>query len=122
VKAREQVSEPETQEETQKEASMKLRSLFYALAVFLSLSASAVGRAQEGPTKGQLGYGFEPGLVAGKDFVADQLIVILKEGGRVQGLVQAAVATGGTVLKEIEGTAVLVGFGSEERLWQPWAR
>ena len=45
--------------------------------------------------------------------MADQLIVVLKEGGSVQGLVQAAAAMGGTVLKEIEGTAVLVGFGSE---------
>lgn len=90
---------------------MKSRSLFYAFAVFLSLSASAVLGAQAGPIKGKLGYGFEPGLTAGKDFVAGQLIVGLKDGMSINGLAQAA--AGGKVVKEIAGTAVLLAFDSE---------
>src|SRR5439155_12712749 len=92
---------------------MRRRSLFHALAVLLALSATAGVRAQEDLAKGKLGYGFAPGLVAGKDFVAGQLIVSFKEGMSIEGLAQAAVATGGKVVNEIADTAVLLEFASE---------
>lgn len=66
---------------------------------------------------GELGYGFEPGLVAGKDFVAGQVIVGYREGADTRGLVAAAQASGGRVQKTIPGpgSAVLLDFGSEEK-------
>jgi hypothetical protein len=69
-------------------------------------------RAAEPFTK-KLGYGFAPGLVAGKDYVAGQLIIGLKEGMTTQALRQTAAIVGGKVSKEIHGTAVLVEFPSE---------
>ena len=64
---------------------------------------------------GELGYGFKPGLVAGKDFVEGQIIVGYREGASTQAVVAAARALGGTVKKEIpgSGSAVLLNFGSE---------
>ena len=66
---------------------------------------------------GELGYGFKPGLVAGKDFVAGQVIVGYREGADTKGLVAAARASGGIVQKTIPGPggAVLLDFGSEEK-------
>ena len=87
---------------------MQRKSLCYALAIFLTLSASAVGRAQDGLTKGKLGYGFAPGLTAGKDFVAGQLIVGLKDGMSISSVAQAAAAAGGKIAKTIDGTAMLL--------------
>lgn len=67
--------------------------------------------------KGKLGYGFAPGLVPGKDFVAGQLIVGLKEGMSTRGLQnlkQTATAMQGTVVREIQGSAFLLEFASEQ--------
>jgi hypothetical protein len=63
--------------------------------------------------KNKLGYGFEKGLVAGKDYVSGQLIVGIKEGMDIQGISQAAQASGGTVVKSIKG-AILLDFTSEQ--------
>ena len=70
--------------------------------------------AADGPVvgKGKLGFGFEPGLVAGKDFVTGQLIVGLQEGAGIAA-VQAA-AKGARVAKEIKGQALLLEFGSDD--------
>ena len=87
---------------------MRPKSWCYALAIFLTLSVSAMVRAQEGPTKGKLGYGFAPGLRAGKDFVAGQLIVGLKDGMSINSVARAATAVGGKVAKTIDGTAMLL--------------
>ena len=51
--------------------------------------------------------------MAGKDYVAGQLIVGLKEGMQTQGATQAARALGGQVVKWIDGKAVLFAFASE---------
>src|SRR3989442_15759647 len=94
---------------------MRRRSLFHALAVLLALSATAGVRAQENLAKGKLGYGFAPGLVAGKDFVAGQLIVSFKEGMSIEGLAQAAVATGGEGVKGINHIRPRRGGGFQKR-------
>jgi subtilisin family serine protease len=63
--------------------------------------------------KGKLGYGFEKGLVAGKDYVSGQLIVGIEEGTSIQGVSQAAWESGGNVAKKIR-KAVLLQFSSEK--------
>jgi len=60
-----------------------------------------------------MGYGFAPGLVAGKDFVAGQLVVGIQEGMGIQELKQGITASGVQISKEIEG-ALLLQFASEE--------
>lgn len=62
--------------------------------------------------KGKLGFGFESGLVAGKDFIAGQLIVGLREGMAADGAKAAAAAAGAPVVKEMDG-AILLQFASE---------
>ena len=64
---------------------------------------------------GGLGFGFAPGLVAGQDFVAGQLIVGYKAGAPTAAAVSAAQAAGGKVSKTISGAgaAVLIDFGSD---------
>jgi thermitase len=71
--------------------------------------------AAEGPpvAKGKLGFGFAPGLVAGKDFVAGQLIVGMQEGATIQAVRSAAAAQRGRVAKEIAGQALLLEFDAE---------
>lgn len=92
---------------------MRRRHLIGALMV-LAILGSSIAVAADAVTKGgRLGYGFVPGLVAGEDYVAGQLIVGLKEGMQTQGATQAARALGGWVVKEIDGTAVLFAFASE---------
>jgi subtilisin family serine protease len=63
--------------------------------------------------KGKLGYGFEPGLVAGKDYVAGQLIVGMKKGMSIQGIMDSAPALGAVTVKKMKG-AVLLEFPSEQ--------
>src|SRR4030043_1205766 len=63
--------------------------------------------------KSKLGYGFEKGLIAGKDYVSGQLIVGIKEGVGIQDISQAAQASGGKVAKSIKG-AILLDFTSEQ--------
>ena len=72
--------------------------------------------AADGPPvgKGKLGFGFEPGLVPGTDFVAGQLIVGMQEGAGIQAVRSAAVAQRGRVAKEISGQALLLEFDTEQ--------
>ena len=77
-----------------------------------TLAAEPITKAAEPITK-KLGYGFAPGLVAGKDYVAGQLIIGVKEGMTTQALHQTVATLGGRVSKEIHGTAVLMEFPSE---------
>ena len=51
--------------------------------------------------------------MAGKDYVAGQLIVGIKEGMSTQAVHQAVTTQGGQVSKQIHGTALLVEFPSE---------
>ena len=88
---------------------MSKKTLFCALAVILVLFCGSLAMGADK----KLGYGFEPGLVAGKDFVAGQLIVGLNEGMSADGVKQAVAAAGVPVVKEIEG-AILLQFASEE--------
>jgi subtilisin family serine protease len=71
--------------------------------------------AADGPPlgKGKLGFGFAPGLVAGKDFVAGQLIVGMQEGAVIQAVRSAAVGQRAQVAKEIPGQALLLQFDTE---------
>jgi subtilisin family serine protease len=81
--------------------------------IFLfGFGSSAAVTAGELP-KGKLGYGFEKGLVAGKDYVSGQLIVGIEEGTSIQGISQAARASGGNVAKNIK-KAILLQFTSEK--------
>lgn len=66
---------------------------------------------------GELGFGFKPGLVAGKDFVAGQLIVGRREGAETQAVVGAAQAAGGVVKSTVsgQGSAMLLDFGTEKK-------
>lgn len=93
------------------------KKILYALAASLALLCinpiNAIGDQISPPPSNKLGYGFEPGLVAGKDYAAGQLIVGLKEGVSTQSVAQAASALGGRVAKQIEGTALLLQFSSE---------
>ena len=92
---------------------MKRPSVFVTLTALLFMFAGpAVIMAGELP-KDKLGYGFEQGPVAGKDYVSGQLIVGVKESVSIQGISQAAQTSGGKVLKNIEG-AVLLEFPSEQ--------
>lgn len=92
---------------------MKRPSVFVTLIALLFIFGSlTVIMAGELP-ENKLGYGFEGGLVAGKDYVSGQLIVGVTESMSIQGLSHAAQASGGKVLKNIDG-AVLLEFPSEQ--------
>nr|MBZ4193931.1 S8 family serine peptidase [Candidatus Contendobacter sp.] len=64
---------------------------------------------------GELGYGFAPGLTAGTDYVAGQLIVGYQDDAAPDELLKAAQATGWTVQKTLPGPgeAALLSFESE---------
>ena len=94
-------------------SSRKMKSLSVAVVALSLLLGSVVWAQGIMPPSPKLGYGFAPGLVAGKDFVANQLIVSYSDKGRAAGLAMAAQALGGRVVKEIEGSAMLLNFGSE---------
>jgi hypothetical protein len=96
---------------------MKATSIVLLSILCLTLAAWSADGAVTGPpppaAKGKLGFGFEPGLVAGKDFVEGQLIVGVQDGMSTQAVRAAAVAERGRVAKEIAGQALLVDFDSE---------
>jgi hypothetical protein len=96
---------------------MRGTSIVLLSIVCLTSAAWSADEAVLGPTppagKGKLGFGFEPGLVPGKDFVEGQLIVGVQDGMSAQAVRSAAVAQGGRVAKEIAGQALLVEFDSE---------
>lgn len=67
--------------------------------------------------KSKLGYGFAPGLVSGRDYVAGQLIVGFKAGVGLHATVdvlRVASASQGRMAKEIAGQALLLEFPSEQ--------
>jgi hypothetical protein len=67
----------------------------------------------------KLGYGFQPGLVPGKDFFKGQLIVVLKKDANAQDvdrIIRTATVWGGRVVNEINGESLLLEFPSEEAL------
>lgn len=93
---------------------MRSRHVLLVLPLLVCLAGSRPTLAAEVVTK-KLGYGFAPGLVAGKDYVAGQLIVGLKEGMSTQATHQTITTLGGRVSKQIHGTALLVAFPSEAK-------
>ena len=95
---------------------MKTKMIGKAMAaglMLLSINTGCVAGAQAPSSSKKLGYGFEPGLVSGKDYAAGQLIVGFREGADTQNIVQAASALGGQVAGEIQGSALLLQFTSE---------
>lgn len=88
--------------------NLSLKTLSFAI-----LASSLLGRTPA--WAGELGYGFKPDLVPGKDFVEGQIIVGYREGASTQALATAAWALGGTVKKQILDShgALLLNFGSE---------
>ncbi len=64
---------------------------------------------------GELGYGFTPGLTAGTDYVAGQVIVGYQDDAASDKLLKAAQTAGGAVVKTLSGAerAVLLSFESE---------
>lgn len=62
---------------------------------------------------GKLGFGFKPGLVAGKDYVAGQLIIGIGEGMKAAGVAAAVRNLRGRVVRQIEG-ALLIKLPSDE--------
>jgi len=91
----------------------KVIFLLVALTVLICFIGSSTAIMAGELPKSKLGYGFEKGLVAGKDYVSGQLIVGIIEGVYMQGISQAAQASGGTVVKNITG-AILLDFTSEQ--------
>ncbi|HXG22241.1 MAG TPA: S8 family serine peptidase [Methylomirabilota bacterium] len=92
---------------------MRLKRVLWVLPFVVGLASTHITSAVAGPISKKLGYGFAPGLVAGKDYIAGQLIVGLKEGGSATTVRQAATRKGGRVNREIRGAALLVEFPSE---------
>lgn len=96
----------------------------FAVFMMLYLGSVTSATAQQetsslGVGKDKRGYGFTPGLVPGQDFVVGQLIVGLKEGVSIRGIQsvrQTAIAARGTVVREIAGSTLLLGFASEREV------
>lgn len=86
-------------------------SVMFVLSMVLFYS---IGAMADETQKKKLGYGFEPGLVAGKDYVAGQLIVGFKEGMSTQVIFKVANASGGKLVKKMGKAAILLEFPSEE--------
>jgi len=91
---------------------MKRKTFLGTLMILLLLFSTSIATGEMRDDK-KLGYGFAPGLVAGKDFVPGQLIVGIQEGVGTQEIKQAVAASGVQISKEIEG-ALLLQFPSEE--------
>ena len=66
---------------------------------------------------GELAFGFQPGLVAGEDYVPGQLILGYEVGARTNVVIGAAQKAGARVSESLSGpgAAVLLDFGSEEK-------
>jgi thermitase len=91
---------------------MKAFVLRAALALSVVLAVATFAGAASA-LSGKLGFGFEPGLEPGKDFVSGQLIVGLRPGISIAGIQKAAGASGGRIAKEIKGEALLLQYPSE---------
>ena len=90
------------------------RNLLIAAALSSTLGGAAWADGAPGFVNKQ-GFGFAPGLQAGQDFVAGELVVgVTPKFGR-DGLAQAAQALGASLEKTLTGgSAVLLNFGSEK--------
>jgi hypothetical protein len=108
---------------------MKTEKLAQAIILLVSLSvgcgggqtlppsaAGTAASAQAMPGGKKLGYGFEPGLVAGKDYVAGQLIVGYKPGTDTQALVKLAKDMGSQSATDTQSSALLLQFGTEQEV------
>ena len=91
---------------------MRVKNVVCSLLGLILLASPGEGWSQNRPTKTKLGYGFAPGLVAGRDFVAGQLIVGIREGMSTSGVRAMGKSLKGTVRKEIPN-ALLFKFSSE---------
>ncbi|MGR8932325.1 MAG: S8 family peptidase, partial [Gammaproteobacteria bacterium] len=84
------------------------------LALILALIGSTyVSANQTAVNLKKLGFGFEPGLVPGTDYVPGQLIVGYKAGFSTRSISRTASSFGGRKIKEVKGTAMLLQFASE---------
>ena len=95
---------------------MKSKMIGKAMAVGLMLlfmGTGCVAGNQAPSASKKLGYGFEPGLVAGKDYAAGQLIIGFRAGDDMQNIAKAALALGGRVVSERQGSSLLLQFASE---------
>jgi len=81
----------------------------------LTITAAPLWLLGSATWAGELGYGFAPGLMAGKDFLEGQVIVGYRTGTDSKAVATAAQALGGTVAKEIQDSAILLNFGSEQQ-------
>lgn len=83
-----------------KRLSRNTKSLSAAvIAPFLLLGSVVWAQGTMPPSSPKLGYGFEPGLIAGKDFVANQLIIGYLDKGKAARLATAAQTLGGSVVQ-----------------------
>jgi subtilisin family serine protease len=98
---------------SERRSNMKRQSVFVTLVALLFMFGSLTVIMAGELSKDKQGYGFDLGLVAGKDYVSGQLIVGIKEGVNVLGISQAYQTSGGKVLRNIEG-AILLEFPSEQ--------
>jgi subtilisin family serine protease len=88
------------------------RAFLICLLMVLILCFDAIATADESEIRAKLGYGFESGLLPGKDFVVGQLILGFKEGLSISGIEQASFRSGGKIVKRIE-SAILIEFPSD---------
>ncbi len=90
-------------------------SRFFVKTTLLATAVTAALLMGGAVSAAEMGYGFKPGLEAGKDYVTGQVIVGYRAGIKSGGVVAAAKALGGKLEKEIQGSAVLLSFGSERQ-------
>lgn len=93
---------------------MKIKILLTFLTLGL-LGASSTLAAMASPLPcNKLSFGFQPDLVAGRDFAVGQLIVGIQPDNDVEPLIQAASQLGGRLTQQISGSAILLEFSTEE--------
>ncbi len=92
--------------------NLSIRSMILGTTIavlYLGNSIITVGATR--PVK--LGFGLKGGKIAGKDFVAKQLIVGLRPNAATASIRALAIKGKGKVVSEIEGSALLLEFPSE---------
>lgn len=103
--------------------NVKVRVVFPVLVLLLAMvqiTTVCAGEAEPGEAAsspdGRLGFGFAPGLVAGRDYVAGQLIVGVDAADPItsaRAIANLAQRLGGNIGSEIPGSAVLLDFPTE---------
>ena len=91
---------------------MRVKKALLCFFISLLLANPGEGQVRNRPTKTKLGYGFTPGFIAGRDFVAGQLIVGIREGMGIRRVRSMAKSLKGVVRKELS-SALLLDFPSE---------